>query len=54
MSVEIVDGNTLVIEFDPDGEEVSGSGKSYILGSSHGFMSFGDIQVSYNIIRRRF
>jgi len=48
-----VEGNKLIIEFDPDSEQLSKSGKSYMLGTSGGFKAVGDngIKVSYNIIR---
>lgn len=52
MSMKI-DGNTLTIEFDPDSEQLSKSGKSYMLGTSGGFKQIEgtDIKVSYNIIK---
>jgi hypothetical protein len=52
MSMKI-DGNTLTIEFDPDSEQLSKSGKSYMLGTSGGFKQIEgtNIKVSYNIIR---
>jgi len=52
MSMKI-EGNNLIIEFDPDSEQLSKSQKSYMLGTSGGFKQIGDtdIKVSYNIIR---
>lgn len=50
MSMKI-EGNKLIIEFDPDSRKLSKSEKSYMLGTSGGFKQIGDIKVSYNIIR---
>ena len=46
-----IEGNKLIIEFDPDSQKMSKSGKSYMLGTSGGFKQIGDIKVSYNIIK---
>lgn len=46
-----IEGNKVIIEFNPDSKERSKSGKSILLASSKGFIQVGDIKVSYNIIR---
>jgi len=46
-----IEGNKVIIEFDPDSKQMSKSGKSYMLGTSGGFKQIGDIKVSYNIIK---
>ena len=53
-----IKGNSITIEFDPDSTKTSRSGKTYMLGSSGGFVwkedgKKGDIGISYNIVRRR-
>lgn len=52
MSMKI-DGNKLIIEFDPDSKQLSKSGKSFMLGTSGGFKQIEgtDFKVSYNIIK---
>ena len=46
-----IQGNKVIIEFNPDSKEKSKSGKSYLLATSKGFIQVGDIKVSYNIIK---
>lgn len=48
-----IEGNRLIIEFDPDCKEVSKTGKSFMLATSNGFQYKGDIGVSFNVIRKR-
>jgi len=48
-----VRGNQVIITFDPDSKESSSTGKSYLLASSGGFQTEGDISVSYNITRKK-
>lgn len=53
-----VKGNEVIITFNPNSQEVSKSGKSFMLASSVGFSNVpdgdgGEIGVSYNIIRKK-
>ena len=48
-----IEGNKVVIEFDPASTQLSKSGKTVMLGSSGGFVWKGEIGVSYNIVRRK-
>jgi hypothetical protein len=51
-----VDGNKLTIEIDmdPKFESPSGSGRSIVVASSHGFRSInGSLAVSMNVIRKK-
>lgn len=48
-----VQGNQVIITFDPKSKEVSNSGKSYILASSGGYQWEGDMGISYNIIKKK-
>ena len=48
--VRDVDKNMVKILYDPESDTLSKSGKSFLLGSSHGFVDLGDgITISYNI-----
>jgi len=53
-----IEGNKIVIDFDPNSTVLSRSGKTVMLASSSGFVwkrdgEKGEIGVSYNIVRRR-
>ena len=48
-----LDGDKLTIELDLDSTTPSGSGKTILLASSHGFAWEGDIGISYNIVRKK-
>ena len=53
-----IDGNKVVIDFDPTSTQLSKSGKTIMLASSGGFVWKGDgkkgeIGISYNIVRKR-
>ncbi len=48
-----IEGNKVIIEFDPESNQLSKSGKTFLLASSNGFIWEGDIGVSYNIIKKR-
>ncbi len=48
-----VKGNQVIITFDPNSKEISGTGKSYMLASSGGYQWNGDIGISYNIIKKK-
>jgi hypothetical protein len=48
-----IEGNTLSIEFNPNSKDLSQSGKTYLLESSKGFIWYGDIGISYNIVKRK-
>lgn len=53
-----IEGDKVVIDFDPASTQLSKSGKTIMLASSGGFVwkkdgNKGDIGVSYNIVRRQ-
>jgi hypothetical protein len=48
-----IDGNKLIIEFDPNSKQVSKSGKTIILASSGGFVWEAGIGISYNIVKKK-
>ncbi|MCD6143627.1 hypothetical protein, partial [Thermococcus sp.] len=53
-----IEGNKVIIEFNPNSTQLSKSGKTYMLASSGGFVwvedgNGGMIGVSYNIVRKR-
>lgn len=48
-----IEGNELIIKFDPDSKELSTTGKSFILATSNGYQYKGEIGISFNIIKRR-
>lgn len=50
-----IKGNLLIIELNLDSKELSKSGKSYLLASSHGFQRDEDtgIDVSFNVTRKK-
>jgi len=53
-----VEGNKLIITFDPESRTLSRSGKTFMLGSSGGFQWVDDgnggmIGISYNIVRQK-
>jgi len=53
-----IEGNKLIITFDPDSRTQSKSGKTFMLGSSGGFQWVDDgkggmVGVSYNIVRQK-
>jgi hypothetical protein len=48
-----IEGNKVVIEFDPEAKTLSKSGKTYMLASSGGFIWDGDLGISYNIVKRK-
>lgn len=48
-----IEGNQVIITFDPNSKEPTKSGKSYMLATSNGFQYEGDIGVSFNVIRRK-
>lgn len=41
------------IPFNPDSTEESASRKSFILASSRGFQTEGDISISFNVIKKK-
>jgi len=52
-----IDGNKLIIDFDPNSKTLSKSGKTYVLATSNGFstekLADGtEIMVSYNICKK--
>jgi hypothetical protein len=52
-----IEGNKVVIEFDPETKNMSKSGKTYVLATSNGFatgkMADGtEIMISYNICKK--
>ena len=49
----VIEGNKVIIEFDPASTQLSKSGKSYMLASSGGFVWKDGIGVSFNIVRRK-
>ena len=53
MSQHRIEENQIVIDFDPDSEQLSKSGKTFLLASSNGFVWEGDIGMSYNIVKKR-
>ena len=48
-----IEGNKVVIDFDPTSTQLSKSGKTVMLASSGGFVWKGDVGISFNIVRRR-
>lgn len=48
-----LEGNKLIVEFDPNSTVPSKSGKTIMLATSGGFAWIGSIGVSYNIIKKR-
>lgn len=48
-----IEGNQLTVDFDPDSQTLSKSGKTYLLASSSGFVWENDIGISYNIVKKR-
>lgn len=52
-----IEGNKVIIEFDPESTEESRSGKTIMLGTSNGFQWIktknGEIGISYNIVKRK-
>lgn len=50
-----IKGKLLIIELNLESEELSKSGKSYLLASSNGFKHDDDtgIDVSFNVIRKK-
>lgn len=48
-----IEGNKVIIEFDPNSKELSRSGKTFMLASSGGFQWESEIGISYNIVKRR-
>ena len=53
-----IEGNKVIITFDPESKTLSQSRKTFMLGSSGGFQWVEDgkggmIGVSYNIVRRK-
>ena len=53
MSINKIGKGKIEIVFDEDSQELSTSGKSYLLGSSHGYVPIGDgISINYNIIKK--
>lgn len=53
MSSHKLEGNRLVIEFDPNSTTLSGSGKTIMLASSGGFVWFGEVGINYNIVKKK-
>jgi len=47
-----IEGDKLIITLDLNSKTPSKSGKSIMLATSNGFKNFGDISVSYNVIRK--
>ena len=47
-----LEGNKLVVEFDPNSRQMSKTGKSILLASSNGFIWDGNVGISYNIIKK--
>jgi hypothetical protein len=52
-----VDGNSVVIDFDPNSKNLSKSGKTFVLATSNGFATAkladgSDIMISYNICKK--
>lgn len=47
-----IEGNKLIIEFDPASEDLSKTGRSYVLSSSKGFVWLDDVGISWNVIKR--
>jgi len=47
-----LEGNKLVVEFDPNSKQMSKTGKSILLASSNGFIWDGNVGISYNIIKK--
>lgn len=52
-----VENNKVIIDFDPNSENLSKSGKTYILASSGGFqwedIGGQTIGISYNIVKKK-
>ena len=52
-----IEGNKVIIDFDPDSTQLSNSRKTIILASSGGFVwkedGKGAIGISYNIVRKK-
>jgi hypothetical protein len=48
-----LEGNKLIIEFDPDSQILSKSGKTYLLSTSGGFVWDGDIGISWNVVKKK-
>jgi len=49
-----IEGSQVLVSFNPDSQELSDSGKTYILASSRGFVWTADgLGVSYNIVKRK-
>jgi len=53
-----IEGNKVIIEFDPASTQLSKSGKTLMLANSGGFVwkedgKKGAIGINYNIVRRR-
>jgi len=48
-----IKGNKVTIDFDPKSTTPSASGKTIVLGTSHGFQWIGDIGVSFNIVKKQ-
>ena len=48
-----LEGNKIIIEFDPNSKDLSKSGKTYMLASSGGFVWEGEIGISYNIVKKK-
>jgi len=53
MAQHKVEGNKVVIEFDPNSQTLSKSGKTIMLASSGGFVWEGEIGISYNIVKKK-
>lgn len=53
-----IEDDKLIVPFNPTSTDLSKSGKTYVLATSHGFQwvddgKGGKVGVSYNIIRRK-
>lgn len=48
-----ITGDTIVIPFNRDSLEISGTGKSVMLASSKGFKWKDNIGVSFNVIKKK-
>lgn len=48
-----IEGNKIIIEFDPNSKNLSKSGKTFMLATSNGFVWEGAIGISYNIIKKK-
>jgi hypothetical protein len=48
-----VEGNKVIIDFNPDSRQESKTGKTFLLASSGGFVWVGDVGISYNIVKKK-